>query len=42
LPLHQHAPAYGDLKVEIWNTGHLSTAVFSDAMRHILLKHLKK
>lgn len=42
LPLHEHAPAYGNLEVEIWNTGHLSTAVFYNAMRHVLLKRLKK
>ncbi|WP_221620727.1 hypothetical protein [Tannerella forsythia] len=41
LPLHEHAPAYGNLEVEIWNTGHLSTAVFYNAMRHVLLKRLK-
>ena len=41
LPLHQHAPAYGNLEVEVWNTGHLSTALFYDAMWHILLKRLK-
>ena len=42
LPLHEHAPAYGNIEVEIWNTGHLSTALFSDAMRYVLLKRLKK
>ena len=42
LPLHEHAPAYGNLEVEIWNTGHLSTALFYDAMRYVLLKRLKK
>ena len=42
LPLHEHASAYGNIEVEIWNTGHLSTALFSDAMRHVLLKRLKK
>lgn len=42
LPLEEHAPAYGDTEVEIWDTGHLSTAVFHHAMRHILLRHLIK
>ena len=42
LPLHEHAPAYGNQEVEIWNTGHLSTALFYDAMQYVLLKRLKK
>ena len=42
LPLHEHAPAYGNQEVEIWNTGHLSTALFYDAMQYVLLKQLKK
>ncbi|WP_227977304.1 hypothetical protein [Capnocytophaga felis] len=42
LPLNEHAPAYGNLEVEIWNTGHLSTALFNDGMRYVLLKRLKK
>lgn len=35
-------PAYGNIDVEIWETGHITTATSVDALRAFFLKHLSR
>ncbi|MCB1319965.1 MAG: hypothetical protein KDK34_06920 [Leptospiraceae bacterium] len=38
--LQHQGPGYGDIPVEVWDTGHISTALSVRALRHIFLRHL--
>ncbi len=38
--LQVQGPSYGNLKVEIWDTGHITTATSVRALRYALLRHL--
>lgn len=40
--LNEQGPSYGNCKIEIWNLGHLTTAVSYRALKPVLLRHLDK
>lgn len=38
--LNEQAPSYGNCKIEIWETGHLTTFFTHKALKYALLKHI--